>query len=382
MALAQIVDPETLIEWTRAFIRAPSQQTQAFEQEPEVQAFLGGPVVQRLEACGLPWRRDGMGNVIVEIGPPSADRSLMLMAYAMTHPANRMQNPFAAELIEGGTRIRGRGVSEQKGALAAAIAAVSAAKDLQLKGRLVLAVSAAGETGRHDAALSIVDALGYLPKQTIIAVGTTGRLALANKGRIDVEVTVKGRSSHSSTPWAGVNAITGAQQVLERVLAIDVSQREHPGLGKPTLTATAIRSWPEATHTVQDEVRIVFDRRLLPGEDRDAAFRAIAEAAGIGAPWMVETKLGPSMFPAEIDPDGPLARAVRRGCEIEGVAPPATFCSSGALDAGLFHVRGAEAAMWGPGDQALWHTQNESIAVDELVAGAKGYLGVARACLG
>lgn len=378
----RLPDTRTLISWTQDFIRAPSQQTDKFEQEPQVQTFLAGPVVQRLEACGLAWRRDGMGNVIVELGHQNSDRSLMLMTYAMTHPANRMQTPFAGELIDGETRIRGRGVSEQKGALAAAIAAVAAAKDLPLKGRLVLCVSSAGETGRHDAALSIVEALGFLPKQTIIAVGTTGRLALANKGRIDVEVTVKGRVSHSSTPWAGVNAITGAQQVLERVLSLDVSKAEHAGLGKSTLTATSIRSWPEATHTVQDEVKIVFDRRLLPGEDRDAAFRAIAEAANIGAPWVVETTLGPSMYPAEIDPQGPLATAVRKGCEAEGVPPPATFYSSGALDAGLFHVRGAEAAMWGPGDQALWHTENESIGVDELVAGAKGYLGVARAVVG
>lgn len=382
MPHAQLADIATLIDWTETFIRHPSPQTDKFEQEPQVQAFLAGPVIQRLEGCGLPWRRDGMGNVLVELGPHSGDCSLMLMAYAMTHPSNRMQNAFAPERVDGGRRIRGRGVSEQKGALAAAIAATEAAKSLDLKGRLVLAVSAAGETGRHDAALSILDALGYVPQATIIAVGTTGRLALANKGRIDVEVSVKGRSAHSSTPWAGVNAITGAQMVLERVLALDIGEREHPGLGRATLTATSIRSFPEATHTVQDEVRMVFDRRLLPGDDRDAAFKAIAAAAGIGAPWTVETVLGPSMHPAEIDPEGPLACAVRQGCEAEGVPPPATFFSSGALDAGLFHVRGLEAAMWGPGDQALWHTQNESIGVDEIVAGAKGYLGLIKTWLG
>ena len=42
-----------------------------------------------------------MGNLIVELGPERADRSLMLMAYAMTHPASRMTDPYAGELIEG-----------------------------------------------------------------------------------------------------------------------------------------------------------------------------------------------------------------------------------------------------------------------------------------
>src|SRR5205809_178741 len=36
--------------------------------------------------------------------------------------------------------------------------------------------------------------------------------------------------------------------------------------------------FPDATHTVQDEVRIVVDRRLLPGQDHAAAFADIARA--------------------------------------------------------------------------------------------------------
>jgi acetylornithine deacetylase len=248
-----------------------------------------------------------MGNLLVEVGPKNAERSLMLMAYAMTHPASRMTDPWAGELIDGpgGAMVRGRGVSEQKGSLAAALAAVKSAADrLALKGRLVFTVSTAGETGRHDAAISICNALGYKPTAAIIVIGTTSRLALANKGRVDVIVTVRGKAAHSSTPWAGVNAIDGARRVLERVCALDVSERKHAGLGAATLTPTALRSWPEATHTVQDEVRLVFDRRLLPGDDPQAAFAAVAAAADIGAPFDVKAEFGPFMYPAEIASDG------------------------------------------------------------------------------
>ena len=98
----------------------------------------------------------------------------------------------------------------------------------------------------------------------------------------------------------GVDAIAGARAALDRVLAIDVGAKKHPALGQATLTATAVRSWPEATHTVQDEVQLTFDRRLLPGDDPQAAFAAIAAAAEIGAPWSVECRLGPFMYPAEI----------------------------------------------------------------------------------
>jgi acetylornithine deacetylase/succinyl-diaminopimelate desuccinylase-like protein len=221
-----------------------------------------------------------------------------------------------------------------------------------------------------------LDALGYLPSMTVIVVGTSGRIALANKGRIDVEVSVRGRAAHSSTPSAGIDAIAGARRVLDRVLALDVSSRTHPGLGEATLAATSIRSWPEATHTIQDEVQLVFDRRLLPGDDPEAAFAAIAGAADIGPPWEVACRRGPHMFPAEIAADGPLARAVATGCVARGLPPPASFFSHGALDAGLLCARGQEAAMWGPGETALWHSDEESIALSDLRAGAEGYLGL------
>src|SRR5262245_18579405 len=138
------VSTADLVAWTRAFVRHPSPQTEAFEQEPQVQHFIGDQVVQVVTKLGLPWRRDPMGNLLVEIGPERAEKSLKLMAYAMTHPANRMPDPFAAELIEDATGawVRGRGVSEQKGSLAAALAAVKTAADrLSLQGRLIFTVS-------------------------------------------------------------------------------------------------------------------------------------------------------------------------------------------------------------------------------------------------
>ncbi len=381
MTSATLVEPARLTDWARRLVAAPSPQTALFEREPAVQAFLAGPVVALLDEIGLPHRRDAMGSVIVEMGRADGP-SLMLMAYAMTHPANRMADPFGATLVDGGTRLRGRGVAEQKGALAAALAGVAAVRDRALSGRLVLAVTSAGETGRHDAAASVLDALGHVPDMTVIVVGTSGRLALANKGRIDVEVTVRGRAAHSSTPAAGIDAIAGARRVLDRVLALDVGGRAHPGLGEATLAATAIQSWPKATHTIQDEVRMVFDRRLLPGDDPEAAFDAIARAAEIGPPCEVDCRRGPHMFPAEIAPDGPLARSVAAGCAARGLPPPEPFFSHGALDAGLLCARGGEAAMWGPGDTALWHSDEESIALSDLRNGAEGYLGLIEALLG
>lgn len=370
------IDADSVVRWAQTFARAPSEQTALFEQNPQVQGFLAGPVAHALTSYGLSFCRDPMGGLIVDVGEAGGGRCLMLMGYSMTHPANRMKDPYSGALIDGGKRIRGRGLAEQKGALAAAIGAVAAATKLKLSGRLVLAVTAAGETGRHDAARAALAAMDRLPDATMIAIGTSGRLALGNKGRIDIDIVVKGLASHSSTPWAGVNAIEGAQMVLERLAALNASAKDDPLFGKGTLVPTAIRSWPEATHTIQDEVRLVYDRRLLPDDDVDAAYEAIVASAQLPNPWDVTVAKAAHMFPARIDPEGTLAQAVAKGCRAQGLAEPTGFYSNGALDAGLFCEAGKEAAMWGPGDMNMWHSESESIGVDELVQGAKGYLGL------
>jgi acetylornithine deacetylase/succinyl-diaminopimelate desuccinylase-like protein len=166
--------------------------------------------------------------------------------------------------------------------------------------------------------------------------------------------------------------------VLDKMLALGAGSNKHSGLGQATLTPMAMRSWPEATHTVQDEVRLVFDRRLLPGDDPQAVFKEIAAAADIGAPWTIETKFGPFMHPAEASPQGPLVTAIRRGCEGMKLPSPPTFYSHGALDAGYFYAKGSEATMWGPGDMDQWHSEDERISVDDLQSGTQAYFGLIR----
>lgn len=372
--LDDMVGESTLVEWTQRFVRFASPQTERFEAEPAVQAFIAD-VGALLDELKVPCRRDGMGSLIAELGP-GGGRSAVLMAYAMTHPASNMSDPYAGEIvaIDGQAAIRGRGVSEQKASLAAALAASLAAhRSGRLKGRLVFAVSSAGETGRHDAARSILGNLQTHPTAAVIVIGTTGQVSLANKGRIDVLVVVHGRAAHSSTPWRGLDALKGAREVMRRLESLDLGGREHPGLGTATLTPTSIRSFPNATHTIQSEVHLTYDRRLLPGDEPEEALAQIAAAVEDVEPWRVEVKLGPIMFPSEIAPDAALVDSIRRGHRNAGLAAPSIFYSHGSLDAGLFWKEGIEATMWGPGAMDQWHSDNEYVLISDLMNGARAY---------
>ncbi|MEO7403508.1 MAG: hypothetical protein ABIU95_07545, partial [Burkholderiales bacterium] len=119
-----LMNPKALADLAGTLARFPSPQTDRMEREPAVQNFIGQCIEPMLRGWGLATRRDAMGSLVTEIGPADARESVLVMTYAMTHPASSMREPFAGELISTpqGAAVRGRGISEQKGALAAALA--------------------------------------------------------------------------------------------------------------------------------------------------------------------------------------------------------------------------------------------------------------------
>lgn len=363
-------------------LETPSEQTDLFEDDPQIRAFLQTVVAPQLQHLGLQTTTDDAGNVICEIGGGEAP-GLVLFCYAMTHPAGRMTDPFTASRIvgdDGATRLRGRGASEQMGALAAAVltAGAVAERAADLSGPLVLCVSPAGETGRHDTARSFL--AGYegrrAPTACIVGIGTDNAICVANKGRVDAIIRVAGLAGHSSMPWRTKNAIEGARLVLRRLEGIALAG-EHPYLGRPTLTPTAVHSSPNATHTVPDLVEITVDRRLLPGDDPEEALAGIREAVEDIEGWDIDVEPGPLMYPSEVSPDSPFVDTLRAAFATAGHPDPPLTYSHGCIDAGLFSSRGIPAVMLGAGEQEMWHTIDESVSLDAVALTAEVYTATA-----
>src|SRR5262249_3955521 len=137
--------------------------------------------------------------------------------------------------------------------------------------------------------------------------GTNLKITLGNRGRIDVFCTVKGSPCHSARPWDGVNAITGATEAIRLLLDKGKLDKNHPQLGKQTLTVNHIRSFPDSTHTVQERCEFTLDRRLLPGEDPNEAFAEIERIAKeievqadpvSGKPFAIDVRMGPYIYPS------------------------------------------------------------------------------------
>jgi acetylornithine deacetylase/succinyl-diaminopimelate desuccinylase-like protein len=331
-------------------------------------------------------RRDGMGNLLATIGRADSGRSIMLVTNAMNQPAATMPNPYGGEVRDGapyglpGEVVLGKGLSEQKAPLAAILLALSSivSSKTPIAGQIVLLCCVSGETGRHDAIRSIIETTGVRAEMALLN-GTGNRISLGNRGRVDMTVVVHGSPGHSSRPGAACNAVTGAMEVIRRLDELRFAT-SHPALGTPTLAVNRIRSFPESTHTIQDRCEIGIDRRLMPGENPDAAVSEItAVAAAVdgmndpasGKPWRVEVIRGPMMYPSLVDEGSEVVRTLSAASQAALGDEPPRFYQTNAFDQGYLNHIGIEACTYGPGEEKYAHTDLDMASVDRTRDAAK-----------
>ena len=366
-------------------VQQPSPQTSMLESEPEVLALIRDVIKPELEQASLRPVIDAVGNLILHIKGRTRTDRLILVGYAMNAAPSTMPNPYSGEIVDGapyklnGECVWGRGACEQKGSLAAMLAAIRflGAGKIELPSDLYLIVSTAGETGRHDSLAYVLDHDRVEADWCII--DGPPQIQLCNKGRIDILVIVRGKQSHSSRPWEGVNAIDGAMKVLDKLkpLMPHPEAKTHGSLGKVSLATNAIESFPKATHTIQSECRIMFDRRLLPGDDPKRAVQQMIEAIGKIEPYEIEVQPKDFMYPSEVGKDAEVVRALEHGVRtVLNYEPQYTF-STAANDTGLFNYRGIQAINYGSRDIRFQHTDHDLVSLNDVFNAAKVFAFVA-----
>ena len=375
---------ELLVE----LVKVPSPQTDKFEAEPLLGEFIRKAVEPRLREMGIDdIRYDGMNNLIATYGNDQTDKSLMFISNAMNQPQSTMKNAYEGDIVAGaplklpGEVVLGKGASEQKANMAAMLHAMETviASNLPLNGKLIFLCCVSGETGRHDAIKSVVEGEGVSADMAILG-GTSLKLTLGNRGRIDTFVKVRGNPGHSSAPHRSCNAITGAIEIIHRLEDQLELIGKHPALGTPTFAVNHIKSGPDATHTIQGECSLVLDRRLLPGDDPKEKWedirKIIMQVDGMKAPasgqkWSVEMEEGPFMYPSLVETDSPIVTAVCDAAEIMLGETPETFYTTTAFDQGYLNHMGIPCANYGGGEDRYAHTDNDCASVDRTTDTAK-----------
>ena len=174
----------------------------------------------------------GRGNIIASLKGNSNKPGLMFMAHLDVVPVEDESKwtypPFSATIANG--RVYGRGASDCKALLTAQMMAsrILIRNGVELQDDLLLSFSADEEHGgrygvgwladNHPEKITAPYAVNEGGGQPADAAGNLAFIVnLGEKGRLQIEIEVKGVSAHASIPWMGTNALYRVAQVLGRI---------------------------------------------------------------------------------------------------------------------------------------------------------------------
>jgi acetylornithine deacetylase len=339
-----------------------------------------GPVARALAAVLAQWgfavdlidALPGRPNVIARIGGGHGGRSLLLNGHLDTVGVDGMSHaPWALE--ERGGRLYGRGATDMKGGVAAMCAAAARAADHGLGGEVIVTAVADEEYASHGTRV-VLDA-GITAHAAIVTEPTRLAIAPAHRGFAWADVTVHGHAAHGSRYDIGVDAVTHAALLAAE---LDAYQREvlgtrtHPLLGRASLHAGVI-SGGTGISTYPGRCDVSFERRTLPGErGADFAHEIGDAAARVRArvpDFRADIAPGLVQEPNDVAPDHPIVTALLAATAAHGPAAPIEGLSCW-TDAALLTAAGIPAICYGPGDIALAHAAEESVALAEITRAA------------
>jgi succinyl-diaminopimelate desuccinylase len=312
---------DVVVDLLRANSQVPAGQTEIQPGDATIAAVVSDVVLPRImQLRPAELRQHPCGDIAARFGP-AGDDGLLLQTYIVSQHANLMDAGKAGTVVTDDgllqARVLGQGASQNKGAMAAALAALRALPD-DLDRPVWFTVNTEGKSS-HDGSRRILDDLDVRAASGILAVGTDLRVSLGNRGRVDVKLTVEGISSHSSQPWLGANPIEDAADIVRCLRSLPLPER-HPILGPVSATPYQFVCHPVSPHTIPAQVRLIVDRRLLPGELPEKAVEELqTHLAGAVPQARLGVEIGEIMLPAVVEQDAPVVGALRQGLRSSGI---------------------------------------------------------------
>ena len=292
--------------------------------------------------------------------------------------------PHDPPRVEDG-RVWGRGSADMKGPVAAATEAVRvvAESGRSFPGELVLVAIGLHEApgGRGEDLTWLLAEHGLTADYAVVCELSGDRLVAAHMGQatVEIEITRDGMPTHELQTAAGTpNPVLVAARVIEAVRTRneELAATEHPWVGAETYFFGEVHGG-DFYNRHPATCRLVGTRRWAPGNtlagvqaEYDALLAPIA--ADSGCRVVAHLKLVRDAY--SIDPEHPLALALRAGYEVVTGEPLESTGVKVVADAAIFQaVGGIPTVYHGPRGEGA-HADVESVAVDELVRSARIYL--------
>lgn len=313
-------------------------------------------------------------NLYARLGP-SGPGGVMLSGHTDVVPVDGQSwsvAPFALTEHEG--RYYGRGSADMKGFIACVLASVEAFCAQPLRMPLHLAFSYDEEVGCLGVR-SLVDYLQASPEKPALCVigePTEMQPVYGHKGKLAMRCCVEGHACHSAYAPQGVNAISYASKLINRLDSLGETLAQHQDTrfspAFSTLQVGTIQGGA-ALNIVPQSCWFDFEIRYLPGARPEMVTEALMDYAQQLLPPMrqiAETsniRFTPlSHYPGLLsDPQSDFAHWLAQWCGSESFATVA-FGTEG----GLFDEIGVATLICGPGSMAQGHKPDEYITLSQI----------------
>ena len=181
--------------------------------------------------------------------------------------------PYCGEIQNG--RILGRGTTDMKAGLAASLYAVAefAKNNKQLKKRIAVSASVLEEQIEGFGIEELLQK--YKPESVVICEPSELDIMIGQKGRIEIMLTVYGKSAHASNPEVGINSMLIAADALKILQTLEPPMNDSFGAGILVPTDIITEPYPSIS-AVPAKTKIRFDRRTLPGETEQGVLEEIS----------------------------------------------------------------------------------------------------------
>jgi len=357
-----------------------------------------GPLVERIkkEMIKVGFDKvkiDSMGNILGFIG--NGKTKIMVDAHIDTvgigDPKAWKIDPFGA--VFKNNTIYGRGASDQKLSMVSMVYAGKLIKDLGLKGDYTYI--AVGSVQEEDCdglpLLHIIQKEKIKPDYVILTEPTNLAVYRGHRGRMEIKVTVKGKSCHASAPERGDNALWKMSYIIQEIQALNEKLKYDKFLGKGTVAVTFLEAKTPSLNAVPDEAVIYLDRRLTLGETLKSSVKEIMALPSVkkfkakvevlkyeAISWTGLKVSQKKYFPTWVLPENhKLVQAAVKAGEIalgkKPIVDKWVFSTNGVATAGRL---GIPSVGFGPSNEIYAHSVNEQMPVDHLLKATVFYAAI------
>jgi acetylornithine deacetylase len=338
-------------------------------------------------------------NVIARFGKKRGGRSIILNGHIDTvtiePKSSWTHDPFGGEIVKG--KLYGRGASDMKGGLVAAIGALQAILEagVEIKGEIIFE-SVVNEEHAGNGTLACL-CKGIRAEGAIVTEPSGNNVYTGNHGGIYWGVHVKGNPSSPGARWKGreqfgISAIEKLPSVIQGLVMLESKQRKRKEETNPfSLVIGKVEGGIYETATAPDCTMkgvVYFGPQIGGIADVQGMLHNVLERAYKGDKWFKQ--FPPELFflhdddPSRQDPKHPLVSVMARAAqETSGIRPRVT---GGPFACDMRHLKNQgkiPTVIYGPGASDQAHRPDEYFPVADMLPSVKALaLAVYRWCNG